>query len=277
MKESGPYHERSRTRVTIDIVEERVGDKSLSPAVSRAAAFLEVLADSPGPVGTTEIAERLNLPKSSVSNIGRALADTGLVSRINGEYRLGHRLLGLANAYLARINEVDAFNEVTNEVASDYEETLQLAVLSSDFDVVYLARRDGAQPVRLLSDIGRSLPANCTALGKALLARLDDAEVVDRAGRIGELKSLTSKSITDLDTLLAQLKQIRERGYAFDDEEAAEGVVCFARAFPVPLRQDGAAAVSTTVLKARLTPELEKSALDALEAIAERMSARFGA
>ena len=69
---------------------------SLAPAVSRAARILEVLAESNGePVGPSELARRLGLPKSSIANICGALADAGLVRRMGTGFALGRRLAEL--------------------------------------------------------------------------------------------------------------------------------------------------------------------------------------
>ena len=85
---------------------------SLAPAVSRAARILEVLAESNGePVGPSELARRLGLPKSSIANICGALADAGLVRRISTGFALGRRLAELGGAYLASVDQVQEFYE----------------------------------------------------------------------------------------------------------------------------------------------------------------------
>ena len=134
------------------------GSGSLSPAVTRAAAILDVLAESNGePVGPSELARKLGLPKSSIANICGALADAGLVRRISTGFALGRRLAELGGAYLASVDQVQEFYEASRSLPAGSEETVQFAVLDG-LEVTYLARHDGRQPVQLSSGIGRSPP-----------------------------------------------------------------------------------------------------------------------
>ena len=146
--------------------------ESLTPAVTRAALILDALADSAGePVGPSELARRLGLPKSSIANICGALADAGLVRRVSTGFALGRRLAELGGAYLATVDQVQEFYEASRSLSAGSEETVQFAVLDG-LEVTYLARHDGRQPVSLTSGIGRRLPAFSTATGKAALASL---------------------------------------------------------------------------------------------------------
>jgi len=121
--------------------------------------------------------------------------------------------------------------------------------------MIYLARHDGRQPVRLTSEIGRRLPATVTATGKAALASLDEADLARRLAGVRELPRLTAKSLDSVDGLLANLAVVRERGYAMDDEETVEGVVCFGVMIPGRRPGEGPYAASITLLKARATEE----------------------
>ena len=147
---------------------------SLAPAVTRASRLLDLLAESGGePVGPSELARRLGLPKSSIANICGALADAGLVRRIGTGFALGRRLAELGGAYLASVDQVQEFYEASRRLRAGSEETVQFAVLDG-LEVTYLARHDGRQPVQLTSGIGRRLPAFSTATGKAALASLSE-------------------------------------------------------------------------------------------------------
>jgi DNA-binding IclR family transcriptional regulator len=244
---------------------------SLAPAVTRAAAILEVLAEN-GQVaaGPSELARRLGLPKSSIANICGALADAGLVRRVGTGFTLGRKLAELGGAYLTSVDLVQEFYEACAELPAGSEETVQLAVLDG-IEMTYLARHDGKQPVRLTSQIGRRLPASVTATGKAALASIDEAEVRRRYdGRV--LPALTDRSLATLDALLDDLAVIRERGYSMDDEETVEGVVCFGVSIPGRRPGEGPYAASITLLKARATAERVPLLVDDLGLLARRMS-----
>ena len=244
---------------------------SLAPAVTRAAAILDVLAESTVvPAGPSELARRLGLPKSSIANICAALADAGLIRRVGTGFALGRKLAELGGAYLTSVDLVQEFYEVCVELPAGSEETVQLAVLDG-VEMTYLARHDGKQPVRLTSQIGRRLPASVTATGKAALASIDEAEVRRRYdGR--ELPVLTARSLGTLDALLDDLAVVRERGYAMDDEETVEGVVCFGVAIPGRRPGDGPYAASITLLRARATDRRRQALVDDLGLLSRRMS-----
>ena len=245
--------------------------ESLAPAVTRAAAILDLLAEN-GSVaaGPSELARRLGLPKSSIANICGALADAGFVRRVGTGFTLGRKLAELGGAYLTSVDLVQEFYEACAELPTGSEETVQLAVLDGT-EMTYLARHDGKQPVRLTSQIGRRLPASVTATGKAALASIDEAEV-RRRFQGQELPTLTARSLATVDALVAELAAVRERGYAMDDEETVEGVVCFGVAIPGRRPGEGPYAASITLLKVRATDERVPALLDDLRLLAGRMS-----
>ena len=231
------------------------GGDSLAPAVTRAAAILDVLAeDGAVALGPSELARRLGLPKSSIANICGALADVGLVRRVGTGFALGRRLAELGGAYLVAVDMVQEFYEAARALPTASEETVQLAILDG-LEMTYLARHDGRQPVRLTSAIGRRLPASSTATGKAALASLDPRELQRRLAGLAELPASTSHAHRTVEALLADLEAVRARGYAIDDEETMDGVVCYGIAIPGRQPGEGPNAASITLLKVRATPE----------------------
>jgi IclR family transcriptional regulator, blcABC operon repressor len=245
---------------------------SLVPAVTRAGAILDILAESGGiPAGPSELARRLGLPKSSIANICNALADIGYLRRVGTGFALGRKLAELGGAYLAAVDAVQEFYEACRLLPTGSEETIQLAVLDG-VEMTYLARHDGQQPVRLTSQIGRRLPATVTATGKAALASLDPRELERRLATLGELPRLTARSHRTLDALRADLIEVRRRGYAMDDEETVEGVVCFGVMIPGRRPGEGPYAASITLLKARATDERVPALVADLHMLADRLS-----
>jgi DNA-binding IclR family transcriptional regulator len=245
--------------------------ESLAPAVTRAAAILDLLAENGGvAAGPSELARRLGLPKSSIANICAALAETGLVRRVGTRFALGRKVAELGGAYLASVDLVQEFYDACHELETGSDETIQLAVLDG-IEMTYLARHDGRQPVRLTSQIGRRLPASVTATGKATLASLDPDEVARRFEGM-ELPALTRRSLPSVDALLSDLELVRQRGYSMDDEETIEGVVCFGVAIPGRQPGEGPYAASITLLKARATFERVPALIADLHRLAGRLS-----
>jgi DNA-binding IclR family transcriptional regulator len=253
-------------------IEAGAATSSLAPAVSRAAAILDALARDPSQgLGLSEIARRLDLPKSSVANICSALLEAGFLARAGDGYRLGRRLAELGGAYLTTVDQVQEFHAACAllEVAS--QETMQLAVLDG-LEVVYIARHDGRQPVRLASEIGWRLPASCTALGKAALASLDDEELRRRLKGVTRLPALTPNSHRTVIQLLDDLTSVRRRGYAADDEETTLGVVCYGVALQARGSHQEPYAVSVTLLKARADHSHQTALVTELRRLAKLMT-----
>ncbi|MFL5679044.1 MAG: IclR family transcriptional regulator [Chloroflexota bacterium] len=245
---------------------------TLAPAVTRAAAILDALAeDGAAPLALSDLARRLGLPKSSVANICSALLDAGLIRRAGAGFGLGRRLAELGGSYLATVDEVQEFYDLADRLPVASEETTQLALLDG-LDVTYLARHDGRQPIRLASEIGRRLPASCTALGKAALASLEPADLTDRLRGVEVLPALTSKSHRRVADLLDDLDEVRRRGYAIDDEETAEGVICLGVAIPRPRSGDEPHGVSVTLLKVRAEPGRVEALVADLRRLARQLA-----
>jgi DNA-binding IclR family transcriptional regulator len=245
--------------------------ESLAPAVTRAAAILDVLAeDGAVALGPSELARRLGLPKSSIANICGALADVGLVRRVGTGFALGRRLAELGGAYLVAVDMVQEFYEAARNLPTASEETVQLAILDG-LEMTYLARHDGRQPVRLTSQIGRRLPATSTATGKAALASLDPRELDLRLASVTELPAATANAHRTVDALRADLDDVRSRGYAIDDEETMVGVVCYGIAIPGRQPGEGPNAASITLLKVRATADRVPLLVADLHALADAL------
>ena len=207
-----------------DRAEGRVQVKS----AARVLEILEYLAGSDRDLTLTEIATALRLPKSSTWLLLQTLIGSGYLESASpsGPFSLGPKVMELAGAYSRKVSLLQCFPTVARAVVDACQETVQLAVLSGT-EVLYLAKEDGTRPVRLVSETGRRLPAHATALGKVLLAYLSDEEVDRRfVGR--SLPRLTAHTITSIPDLKRELAVVRARGYAVDNEEVVDGLLCFA-------------------------------------------------
>ncbi len=201
-------------------------EDSLAPAVSRALSVLDRLAHSRRGLSISELSRMLEVPKSSAHRILTALRRTGCVTRdINDrKYRFGLRLLSLSRAALQ--------NSVLREVAGPFLVSLVrktgLTVHLGLFDAgqaVIVDKVDSPGPVRIGTWVGRTLDIHSTALGKALVAFLSNEEFDREVGARGFVKH-NQNTIFTRTKLKANLAQIRELGYAVDDEEDELGGRC---------------------------------------------------
>ena len=138
---------------------------SPAPAVTRAAAVLDVLAASPsGRATLSDLARALGIPKSSTSNLLQALEDARLITRQGSDFSLGRKLVELGAAYLSRRDEVQEFYRFCEEAPTLSRETVRIAMLDGD-QVIYLARYEGHPAVRLTSSIGDKMRWAKTSMG----------------------------------------------------------------------------------------------------------------
>jgi IclR family KDG regulon transcriptional repressor len=199
----------------------------------------------------TEISRFLNAHKSSVSRILATLATEGFVEKnpLNSKYRLGLKLLELANQVLGRYELRDLAASHMEALAQETGEIVHLAVLDKA-DIVYLEKKGGGQTLTVATKVGGRNPAHASAMGKVLLSGLP-SEDLDDLLTWGSLARLTPRTIIERGRLLKELRQVREQGFAVDDEESFPGIRCVA----APIRgAEGRviAAISVTVPKQRM-------------------------
>lgn len=251
------------------------GDTNHRPVKSseRTLAILEHLASVGERRTLGELSRDLSIPKSSLHAILHTMQDMGWIRTDASGLRfgLGVRALLVGASYVDSDDVVALTAGTLDALADEVGETVHLGRLDGP-DVVYLAKRESKHPLRLFSAVGRRLPAHATALGKAVLSMQDPATV--RVMLPERLRSLTPNTIVDHDELLAELAAVRERGYALDAEENAEGIRCVA----VPLRREGMVrdAISCSVPMIRLDGDTEARIIDAMLRARDRAEAQLG-
>ncbi|EHR63798.1 IclR family transcriptional regulator [Saccharomonospora cyanea] len=201
----------------------------LVPAVLRAADILEIFLGDDVTLSASEIGRRLDLPRSTAHELLTTLVERHYLVRRSGEettYRLGPKLLELGSRYQQRLEFAAEADAVARQVAAECRETVHVAVLDG-IEVVYVSKVDSTHSVRLISEVGRRLPAHCTAVGKVLLAGLPDAELSARL-KGHRLVALTDNSITSRTVLRQQLARVRDTGVAHERSESNPDAGCVA-------------------------------------------------
>lgn len=199
--------------------------------------------------GVSELANHLDKPTSTIHDHLRTLEDEQYLVNDDGTYRVGARFLELGEkvrdrkkVYNVARPEVDELAEQTGEHANIMIEEHGLGIF------LYKAR--GADAVDLDTHAGMRVPLQSTALGKTILANRPREEVESVLDQHG-LPQFTENTIADRDELFEILEEVRERGYAYDDEERVEGMRCVAA--PITDGDDRAiAAVSVSGPKSRM-------------------------
>jgi len=240
-------------------------------SIERAFALLELMADAGGMMGLSGLAAASGLPLPTIHRLVRTLVTLGYVrQQPSREYALGPRLIRLGDA-ASRLIGVWARPHLARLVA-ELGESANLALLDGS-EVVYVAQVPGRHSMRMFTEVGRRVSPHCTAVGKALLARMDDTEVADVLSRT-DLVAHTPHTITNPAAYLRELGRVRERGYAIDEGELELGVRCVAVALAGgPAR----AALSVSGPTTRMTDELVDRAAPYLLAAAAELVAELDA
>jgi DNA-binding IclR family transcriptional regulator len=219
-------------------------------SISRAIRALEAFASHPAGVALTPLSSELGYGKASLSKILSTLEREGFVrcDATSGRFHLSWRLLALAYGYAERVGMLDLCLPMLQALADETGELVQLAVVEGD-DVLFVAKAEGAdRRMRMVPLVGAVAPLHATASGKVWLASLPAVEAAAILAR-QSLPRLASRTVTSRSRLLAQLGEIRARGYATVDEELVDGGRAVAAAIVHGGRVVGAVAVSGPMVR----------------------------
>jgi DNA-binding IclR family transcriptional regulator len=245
----------------------KVLDKSLS--------VLEILLKKGSSMNMIELSEKLGFYPSTIHRILDTLKHWGYVEQDphTQKYQLGLKALELG---MAKLHQMDLVREATpylKELVKQCNETVHLGVLEEG-EVLYLAKEESSQTIRMISYVGKRAPLHCTALGKVLLTYLSTEE---RKKILGEkvLPRFTENTITDRRELEKELSKVREQGFALDREENEKDVRCVA----APIRNyqgEVIAAISISSPIFRIDKNAQNDLKKALIETSKNISMRLG-
>ena len=187
-------------------------------AAERAISVLDTLADG-GELGTNEVARRTGMTPSTASRQLGTLAAAGLVERVaaSGRYRLGLRIVYLANAILARLDVRAVARPHLEELVRATGESATLSVPGEE-DAITVDFVPGTHQIQPVSRLGRPSVPHATSAGKVMLA-FSNRELPE-----GPLHEYTPRTITDPKMLAAEIERVREQGWSEAIEERETGL-----------------------------------------------------
>jgi IclR family pca regulon transcriptional regulator len=172
----------------------------------------------------TDLAAVAGLPMPTVYRVVMTLTAEGYLDHLpNGDYRPGVKTLTLGTAALRSLDLVGIATPRLQRLGEATGETVNLAVLTGD-RVLYLVRLRNSDLVTANIQVGSTLPAVTTSIGKLLLANLDPAELDERITEESFASQHGPNAKVSLDELRDELVNIREQGWAMQDEELAYGL-----------------------------------------------------
>lgn len=248
---------------------------STNSSVIKSFAIIEFLAQARSAKELGIISKELGMDKSTVYRFLTTLSQLGYVfsEPVTGRYSLGPKFVSLASQFLENLDIRNLSQPHLQQLAEETGETVHLAVLDN-FEVVYIDKIEGRQPVEMRSTVGNRMPAHSTGLGKALLASMDSQDWHAYVDAIG-LRAYTRNTITKPDSFYQEMQKILHCGYAIDNCENEEGMRCLA----APIRKPSGktvAALSVSGWSVSMTSERDELLAPLLLETAKSISAKLG-
>jgi IclR family acetate operon transcriptional repressor len=193
-------------------------------SLTRALSILDAFATEKRALSVKDLHELLELPKPTVSRLARELEKGGYLRRQGRLYELGPKTFELGSQFVRQYRFHDLGRPLLEQLADRFQQTSCLALLAGQ-RIVHVLVVPSPRPIQYVTEVGSSASAHATALGKALLSVLPEESVDELLGD-GRLPRFTQNTIVDRARLRAELKTVRTRGYAIDNEETAVGLKC---------------------------------------------------
>ena len=222
---------------------------NLVKSILKAFDILEIL-DKKQELGISELSEYLQWDKSTVHRLITTLRQKGYVvqNSSNQKYSNSIKLFEMGNNVVEKLGLRRQAQPYMEKLAELTHETVNLAIMD-EVHIIYIDKIETPATIKVDLNIGKKLPIFCTGLGKTILAFKTEDEVKELLKDEDFIK-YTSKTVENIGDLLDQLREIKDKGYALDDEEYVEGLQCVA----APIRNytgEVVAAVSIAVPKYR--------------------------
>lgn len=250
-----------------------------SQSLERGLAILGCFTPERPVLGIADIADELGMSRSTTHRYVITLVALGYVEQgASRKYRLGLKVSELGMSALACTGLRDHSHAYLEELRQQASYTVNLGILDG-LEVLYLDRarsfRRGQSKIDLDLRPGSRLPAYCTALGKVMLAHLPEEALRELLGEI-QLDKRGPNTITTKKALRTELEQVRDEGFAVDDEELAPELLAIA----VPVRSESGEVIAAINMAAHTSmislEELVGALGPHLVATADRISARLG-
>jgi DNA-binding IclR family transcriptional regulator len=244
-------------------------------SVKRALELLDHFTAEQPELSLAEISREADAHKSSVFRILTTLEAMGFVEKNpqSGKYRLGLKIFALAGRFWGHHDIRQIASPFMEELARESGELIHLAVLDG-LDIVYLEKKGQGQVLTVATRVGGRDPAYTSSMGKVLLSDLPE-EKLRQILRRRKLRKLTPNTISEIPQLIKELAEIREQGFAVDNEESFSGIRCVG----APIRnaaQKVVAAISITVPAQRMDDQrvqkLSRRVMNTARMISERVA-----
>lgn len=236
----------------------------------RSLNILEYLVDN-GEVSILEMSNSFGMGKSTVHRILGTFKTMGYVdqNKENNKYYATLKIFELGNKVANRIPLKKIVRPYLEELFEKCHETVNFAIVDKN-EVVFLDKIITAEPLRIELEVGKRVPVHCSALGKAFIAFKRDLDISQL-----KLTKINNNTIDSAEKLMSNLEEIRRNGYALDDGEYIEGLICIA----VPIKDqlnNAIAVISIATPAVRMEEEKKQIYVRLLQETALRISMHSG-
>jgi IclR family transcriptional regulator, KDG regulon repressor len=245
------------------------------PAAARTLSVLELLAGATKPLGVSEIARQLKIPKSSSFALLSTLEDAGYVRRnAEDEWMATLRLYHLGIRVAQNIDILIVAQPIINELSDSTGMTAHLGMFDGRSVVYALKVEPRESMIKFDTYPGKVASVHLTAIGRAIASVLEERDLMRLLGDYDFDGGFNSR-IRSRTSFMAEMGRVRTRGYSLENEEETVGVACLAAPLSYAAGQ-GAAAVGVTALAAQVREASVDVVAERVKQAAESLSALLG-
>ena len=275
-----PVKEKKKVKVK-EIYPKPQKDKTsyIIKTVLNSLELLEAFKGEKSELGVSELSKILRLHKNKIFRLLATLEYKGYIEqdRFTEDYRLGLKSLELGQSFIHHLRLLSIAQPVLKELVAKCKESAYVGVIREK-SVIYLEIVEADQVLKVASRVGNMLPVYASAIGKSQIA-FESKDVIEKL-LPAELKAYTKNTITNKDKLYKELNEIRKQGYAIDNEELDDGIICVG----APLRDYtthiiGGISISAPIMrvtKERLNNSIIPLTLEASETISAKLGYEIG-
>ena len=199
-------------------------DRRLIQSIQRAEDILSLFIEEKNPLGISDFAQRLSLPKTTIQGIVNTLASLHYLEKdhLSSKYRLGARLFQLGMSYATNMDMLTITRVWLERLCFQFREPVNFGMLVGK-RVIILFRVEPGTRANSFPQAGTVIPAHTTCIGKLLFAFMND----ERRNEVLEdytFEALTPNSISDRETFIRELEQVRKEGISYEREENLAGM-----------------------------------------------------
>lgn len=197
--------------------------------INNALEILRILSDEKEGMSVTDIADRINIPKSSAHRLLKSLKENNFIIQLDDskKYSISYKLLSLTNNITESQGLTNSAKIPMRNLADTMNKTIALNVMEGD-SIVCIHFEESKDTPMFMIRRGFEMPLHATSAGKVFLAFMNKEKAEDVFSR-NKSNKMTERTITDINTLLDELRDVRKNGFAKSDEElqiGVEGVAC---------------------------------------------------